>query len=160
MQPLTAQFKNYLAKQKLSPATLKNYVSDVDQFLAWLAGELQEAAIEPVQLTASVFQNYGRWLNAAENHIHPATAERYLSGLRRFGEFLNAAKLTDANPAADLKPTAIDPTLDQVVNDFRNELVRQNLAPSTVKNYVSDVHQYLLWANERLKLTGDNLLQL
>lgn len=160
MQPLTAQFKHYLVSQKLSAATLKNYVSDVQRFLTWLAGELQETVIEPVHLTASVFQNYSLYLNAAQNHIHPATAERYLSSLKRFGEFLKVTQRTDSNPAADLKPTAIDPTLDQVINEFRNELIRQNLAPSTVKNYVSDVHHYLLWANEHLKLTGDNLLKL
>lgn len=160
MQPLTAQFKHYLVSQKLSAATLKNYVSDIRQFLAWLAGELQETVIEPVHLTASVFQNYGRWLNDPANRIHPATAERYLSSLKRFGSFLENAKLTDANPAADLKPAAIDPTLDQVINEFKRELIHQKLSGSTVKNYVSDVHHYLLWANEHLKLTGDNLLKL
>lgn len=163
MQPLTAQFKNYLVKQtrpKLSRATLKNYVSDVDQFLAWLAKDLQETLIQPIQLTGRVFQNYGLYLNAAQNHIHPATAERYLSSLRRFGEFLKTTGRTDSNPAADLKPTTIDPTLDQVLNDFRNELVRQNLSPSTIKNYVSDINHYLLWAKDHLKITGRDLLQL
>lgn len=161
MQPLTAQFKNYLAKQttpRLSPATLKNYVSDVEQFLAWLASQLQEDTIQPIQLTATVFQNYGHYLNAAQNRVCPATAERYLSSLKRFGKFLYNSKRTGSNPAENLAAGAIDPSLDQVLKEFKNELTRRNLSPSTIKNYVSDVNHYLLWAKEYIKITDSNLL--
>ena len=178
MQPLTAQFKNYLASQttpRLSPATLKNYVSDVEVFLTWLAKHLQETTVQPVQpiqpiqpihpiqpiqLTAVVFQKYADFVSAAQNQIHPATAQRYLSSLKRFGEFLKATSRTDSNPAAEIKLTTINLNQNQVINEFRNELIRQKLSPSTIKNYVSDVNHYLQWAKEYLKTTGGDLLQL
>lgn len=156
MQPLAAQFKTYLAKQRLARATLKNYVSDTDRFLDWLAGELQEVAIEPVQLTAAAFQNYLRWLNDPTNRIPPATARRYLSSLRRFGKWLAQSGLADADPAAALTAAVIDPTVEQLSRDFKNALTKQKLAPSTVKNYVSDVYNYLLWAKANIKITGSN----
>ena len=158
LQPLTAQFKNY--------------VSDVEIFLTWLAKDFQSAKhlpattvqpIQPIQLTAAVFNNYAQWLTAAQNQIPPATAQRYLSSLRRFGEFLKATGATDSNPAAEIKLTITNPinlTIDQVLNDFRNELTRQKLSPSTIKNYLSDVNHYLLWAKEYIKTTGRDILQL
>lgn len=160
MQPLTAQFKTYLASQKLSPATLKNYVSDVAVFLDWLKQQLQEDVIAPVHLTTTVFGNYGRWLNDAANRIHPATAQRYLSSLKRFGSWLGNTQLTDTNPAADLTPNRIDPNIDQLLVNFKHELIRQNLSRSTIKNYVSDVHNYLLWAAKRITITDNNLIKL
>ncbi len=173
MQPLTAQFKNYLASQaapKLSPATLANYVSDVEVFLTWLAKGSRSATVPSTQtisatilanqLTSAVFQNYANFVSAAQNQIHPATAQRYFSSLRRFGEFLKATGLAASNPAAEIKPTTINLTIDQVLNDFRNELIRQKLSPSTIKNYVSDVSHYLQWAKEYIKTTGVDLLQL
>ncbi|MDZ4229171.1 MAG: site-specific integrase [Patescibacteria group bacterium] len=99
MQPLTVQFKHYLTKQKLSPATLKNYVSDVDRFLGWLSRQLQETTIQPLQLTARVFEDYAAWLNDPINRINPVSAQRYLASLKRFGSFLFNAKLNDINPA-------------------------------------------------------------
>ena len=160
MQPLTAQFKNYLSRQKLSSATLKNYVSDVQVFLEWLKQQLQEETIEPINLTAAVFNNYVRRLNDPANRVRPATAQRYLSSLKRFGGWLTVARLADANPAATLQPQQIDATIEQKVKDFKNELIRQKLAASTIKNYVSDVNNYLLWATKQIKITDNNSIKL
>lgn len=160
MQPLTAQFKTYLTTQKLSPATLANYVSDVAVFLDWLKQQLQEDVIAPVHLNAAVFGNYSRWLNDPANRVHPATAQRYLSSLKRFGAWLETARLADSNPAADISADRIDPTIDQLVNEFKHELFRQKLSASTIKNYVSDVNNYLLWAVNSIKITDSNSIKL
>lgn len=160
LQPLTRRFQNFLAGRPLAPATRKNYISDVQQFLTRLAQLLQEEAILPAHLTAKVFDDYGRWLNDPKNSINPATARRYLSSLKCFGQWLAGSGLADADPAAGLDRQAIDPTAGQLVNDFKNELMRQKLSPATVKNYVSDVNNYLIWANKHLKLTDNNSIKL
>ncbi len=126
----------------------------------WLKQQLQEDIIVPANLTAAIFGNYGRWLNDAANRINPATAQRYLSSLKRFGSWLENTQLADTNPAADLTPNRIDPTIGQLLVNFQRELARQKLSASTIKNYVSDVHNYLLWANKHIKITGNNLIQL
>ena len=160
MPALTAQFKTYLITQKLSPATLANYVSDTAIFLDWLKQQLQEEVIAPINLTAAVFGNYGRWLNDPANRIHPATAQRYFSSLKRFGGWLETARLADSNPAAALTANRIDPTINQLISDFKHELIQQKLARSTVKNYVSDVNNYLLWAVNSIKITDSNSIKL
>ncbi|MDZ4229413.1 MAG: phage integrase N-terminal SAM-like domain-containing protein, partial [Patescibacteria group bacterium] len=154
----TAQFKHYLTKQKLSPATLKNYVSDVDRFLSWLGRQLQETTIQPLQLTARGFDDYAAWLNDPVNRINPVSAQRYLASLKRFGSFLFSSKLNDINPAEALKPAKIDPTLDQVLAEFKHELGAQKLSPSTIKNYLSDIKTYLNWARKSIKITDSDPL--
>lgn len=160
MQPLTAQFKTYLTTQKLSPATLANYVSDTAIFLDWLKQQLQEDVLNPIHLSAAAFSNYSRRLNDPANRVHPATASRYLSSLKRFGAWLETARLTDSNPAAGLTADRIDPTINQLVNEFKHELFRQKLSASTIKNYVSDVNNYLLWAVNYIKTTDSNSIKL
>jgi site-specific recombinase XerD len=156
-QPLTHKFRDYLRQRGLAAASIKNYVSDVDGFLEWLANNLQEDILEPRQLTQTAFDDYSRWLNAGQNHVHPATANRYLSSLRSFGEFLVNQNFTTTNPTVRLSNQHIDPTIDQVLNEFKNELARQKLSPSTIKNYYSDVKQYLLWAKDNIKITDNKL---
>lgn len=171
MQPLAAQFKLYLGKLPLSPATRKNYVSDVGLFLDRLARSLQEETIQPAHLTERVFGDYGRSLVGSPGGdqvqspdgtaaVSPATAERHLASLKRFGKWLAESGQADADPTAILNSLRIDPTMDQLVRDFKNELVRQKLSTSTIKNYVSDVNNYLLWAVQHVKLTDNNLIKL
>jgi site-specific recombinase XerD len=154
---LNAKFRTYLQKQNLSPATLKNYVSDIDQFLEWVKHNLQENKLEARQLTQTVFSDYARALFDPAGGVHPATANRYLSSLRSFGEFLVAHNLAVTNPAAELKNKTIDPTLDQLLTEFKHELTRQKLAASTVKNYVSDVKNYLAWTQTNIQKTDSKL---
>lgn len=165
-QPLSRRFRQFLVRSaaagrtRLSAATVKNYVSDTDQFLRWLARRLQVETVQPIQLTGAVFADYLRRLNDPHQPIGPATAERRLSSLKRFGRFLHAAGMCDIDPAAGLAPAAIRPTIARLISGFKAELKRQKLSPSTIKNYVSDVYNYLLWANENIKITDRNLLKL
>jgi site-specific recombinase XerD len=154
-QPLAHHFQRYLDDQKLTAATRKNYVSDVQLFLNWLSGQIQENTIQPVHLTATVFQNYCRELNNPANSRRPATGRRHLSSLKRFGQWLKSSGRCESNPAAALPAEAINPTIEQWLNDFRHELKRQKLADSTIKNYLSDVNNYLLWAVKNIKLTDN-----
>lgn len=171
MQPLAVQFQRYLAKQNLSAATRKNYVSDVGLFLAVLSRELQEDTIQPAHLNQRVFADYGRSLVGSPDGgqvqspdgtaaVNPATAQRHLASLKRFGKWLAQSGRNDADPAAVLNSLRIDPTVERLVRDFKNELVRQKLSTSTVKNYVSDVNNYLLWAVQHVKLTDNNSIKL
>jgi site-specific recombinase XerD len=77
--------------------------------------------------------------------------------LRALGEFLVNQNLAASNPAVRLSIQHIDPTIGQILNEFKNELRRQKLSPSTIKNYYSDVKQYLLWAKDNIKNTDNKL---
>ena len=68
--------------------------------------------------------------------------------------------MTDTNPTSALNPVQIDSTVSQLLNNFKHELVRQKLSASTIKNYLSDVHNYLLWATKQVKITDNNSIRL
>lgn len=91
--------------------------------------------------------------------ISPASINRRFSSLRRFGQFLADTKLADSNPAQAVMNLDIDPTLTQVINHFKKHLQTEELSHSTIKNYVSDLKKYLLWAQRNIKTTDSNINQ-
>jgi len=93
------------------------------------------------------------------NVISPASINRKLSSLRRFGAFLADTKLLDSNPAQAVTNLDIDPTLTQVINHYKKHLQTEELSRSTIKNYVSDLKKYLSWAQINIKTTDNNLNQ-
>jgi len=145
-QPLVEKFRSHLiAKKSLNPSSIKNYLSDINQFLTWLSQSLQEPIIKPQHITAAVIKHY-------QQHPDPTTPittiNRRLSSLRRFGHFLLTSGLTDTNPCSQIISLTPPSTQTQVINQFKHFLNSEQLSPSTVKNYLSDLNQYLLWATK------------
>ncbi|MCX6816251.1 MAG: site-specific integrase [Candidatus Beckwithbacteria bacterium] len=101
-QALLNYFKKYLtADKKIGSASTKNYVSDINLFLNWVSRTLQEENIQAEHLTPTIVKTYQKHLT---QNVHPTTAQRHLSSLRRFGEFLvNTNRLT-ADPTKSLTP--------------------------------------------------------
>jgi site-specific recombinase XerD len=81
-----------------------------------------------------------------------------LSSLRRFTAFLAAAKLLPTDPGQQLK-NLTSTTFDSILDQFQTFLKSENLTPSTIKNYLSDVKNYLIWAQENIKTTDGDLAQ-
>lgn len=158
MQPLTARFQSYLQaprlRGRLAPSTVKNYLSDTNHFLTWLSQSLQETIIKPEHVTPATCAAYCHHLQTASKS---ATAARRLSSLRQFGAFLAKTGLLEHNPAQNLSPIAPKPVFRSVLHQFKRHLIKQKLAPSTVKNYLSDVKNYLLWTQKNSKTTDMDL---
>lgn len=176
MQPLLQQFKTYLLKGRtlkglenipgvkevptpgmkstISPSSIKNYVSDVNHFLNFVASAIQEEQIQAEHITPAIIKTYTA---AAASQLSPSSLNRHLSSLRYFGKFLLAAKLSETDPTQNLINPAFDPTLAQVITRYQKFLSTENLSKSTIKNYVSDLKKYLLWTRKNIKTTDDNL---
>lgn len=175
MQPLLNQFQSFLVGSKhISPSTVKNYVSDINHFLNFVAASIQEPELKPSHITAAVIASYCLSLTQSTSNqttpntpttpttpspIPSSSVNRRLSSLRRFGQFLADTKLLDFNPAANVTNLNIDPTLNQVIIHYKKHLETESLSHSTVKNYVSDLKKYLLWAEKNIKTTDNNLNQ-
>ena len=153
MTTLPQEFQAYLSGSKsLTKQSIKNYVSDINIFLGWLASNLQEPQISPAHITSSSILSYRDELNNSRQPL--AVKNRYLSSLRRFGHFLFTTKLCTTNPAVHLSNVDAAGTTTsnhQILAAFKHDLNKQNLSPSTVKNYLSDIKQYLNWANKLSK---------
>ena len=145
---LLKPFKDYLKNQKLSDVTVKNYLSDVKRFLDWSAKNQNSA--EPVDCPdRQEFQGYIRFLRAQA--VPANNLKRYLSALKKFGQFLADCGKTKTNPAAGLS-LVTPPSLSAqpinnsiLLNKYGNFLLSQKLAPATVKNYLTDARQFFSW---------------
>lgn len=151
MTDYSAQFQTYLKDKKLSAVSIKNYVSDLRQFLTWSAKNNFN------DFKPTVFSTYKSYLT--DQKTPSKTINRYLSSLRKFGEFLKAEKMLMINPAEDLeniKATrtglvqAKRPVLleEDILGRFGEMLKEERLSKATIKNYLSDINQFLEFLNE------------
>jgi len=81
----------------------------------------------------------------------PSTINRRLSSLRSFGNFLQATNKLNSNPTQTIPSIIQQPNLNQIINKYQQYLNKQKLSPITIKNYLSDLKIYLLWAQQYVK---------
>lgn len=182
MQPLLQKFQAYLQKgsvlqglslkglgfkkgqtllksagegSDLNVSSIKNYVSDINHFLDFVADSIQEPKVQPVHITPAVIKAYS---TAAASQLSPSSLNRHLSSLRYFGRFLFNTKLCEIDPAQNLTNPAFDPTLAQIITRYQKFLTTEALSKSTIKNYLSDLKKYLLWARKNIKTTDEVLI--
>ena len=137
-------FRRYLKLKKLSKVSVKNYLSDVRQFLNWSA---KNGLKSHFPLTFSTYRS-----SLINSKTPTSTINRHLSSLRHFGRFLKAKRSTINNPVENLKNIQVNNQKSSKLNpslleDFRTRLKKERLKPATIKNYLSDVNQFLNWLN-------------
>lgn len=184
MPTLIQSFQTYLKTQThLSPASIKNYLSDLNFFLGFVKTSFQQQDLKLAHLSPATFSSYRQHLvdqfnstgsgsasgstgsdstgSGSASGLSLATANRRLSALRHFGAFLKQTNLLDTNPALALpnldalnlksQPAAITLTQRQILRHYSRFLKHEKLSSSTIKNYLSDLNQYLLWAQKPTK---------
>lgn len=146
---------DFLKQEGTSEKTLKNYRSDLRHFLSWSVltiqsntGHLPQSHLEFTTLiTPHLLESYKHFL--AENKIPIATINRRLSTMRIFCRACIARGWLSYNPATKLQNlTPVKPPkneIEEVLRIFRNDLERDGASKVTIKNYASDVKQFLLW---------------
>ncbi len=110
-EKLKEQFASYLTKERKSPATIKNYLSDLNHFWSWIAnitsqpplnlrGGEQSSGVIPTTLsnilsknTLSTYQNY---LKAEQSTT--SVINRRTSTVKKFTHFAADSKLIPADP--------------------------------------------------------------
>ena len=87
--------------QDLRPSTCRNYLSDIQQFMAWYEHRhLQNFYIS--HITTPTLTRYRTYLQQ-EVQCKPATINRYLVSLKRYFAWLTEQSLLDRNPAHPIK---------------------------------------------------------
>ena len=118
------EFANWLKAQKLSHVSIKNYLSDLRQFL------------KAADKTTDISQAAHDYISAL--HAPRATINRKLAAIRKYCIFLNQT--------ISIPNLPIDPT-QQLMKSFKAHLVKKRHSPKTITNYLSDLRHYLKWAN-------------
>lgn len=163
-------FKSFLNSEKISKGSIRSYLSDTRQFLFWLEGFLQNAhrftqissrftriSENPPAISENliiilkyinepVLKTYKEYLGL--NNIPTKTINRRFSSLRRFGAFCQDQKWCSTNPFDTLRNISLNTSFpeDQYhLGEFKVSLWKNNSSKATIKNYLADVKQFLLW---------------
>ena len=148
------KFADYLNQLGISPKSHKNYRSDISHFTEWLImrlktfGSYVETLSESLPfLSTDLAKEYKNFM--LENKIPVKSINRRLSTLRHLSRFLTSSENVEFNfmegidniSATTKKKSSVGP----IVDDFRTYLEAQKISKNTVKNYVSDIRQFLAW---------------
>ena len=100
---------HYALRQRddLQPATVRNYLSDLRQFIAWCEASWQEGLIPEAEfrlpdLTTPLIAHYRAYLQATLR-LKPASINRMLISIKRFCAWATERGMLASNPASSVK---------------------------------------------------------
>lgn len=147
-------FTEYLSNLGISPKSHKNYRSDISHFTEWVIlklrsfGSYVESLSDAVPfLSPDLAKEYKNYM--IENKVPGKTINRRLSTLRHLSKFLFSSHSTDFDFTDGLENISFSKnkkqSLTPIITDFQSYLEGQKVSKNTVKNYVSDIRQFLVW---------------
>jgi len=148
-------FKNYLKTQKVSSVTIKNYITDINNFFSWLENKTQIkhqiAGISILGLfTKETIKEYKK--DQIFRKIPLSTINRRFSALRRFGSFAQNQGWINKNPALQISnpesPTTKGVNQEEILKKFKEDLKEEQISTITIKNYLSDLRHFFGWLKE------------
>lgn len=151
-------FQNHLLARGISNKSLKNYKSDLSHFLGWAMlrlksyGSYVEDLPELVPfLSSGLASEYKNFLT--ENSIPLKTINRRLSTLRHLAKFLIVSQILGLNFMEGIQNVGIATGKklgpSNLIDDFVSHLQDQKISKNTIKNYASDVRQFLTWLEDK-----------
>lgn len=167
LDSIKKEFVKYLESLGISPKSHKNYRSDLSHFIGWAIlkirsfGSYVESLSEIVPfLTLDLAKNYKNYMT--ENSVPNKTINRRLSTLRHLSRFLTATQIIDLDFMSGIENVGIGAkekspvtNYNLVINDFRAFLEAEKVSHSTIKNYLSDIKQFMSWleSNQQIQKT-------
>lgn len=147
-------FLTYLSVLNISPKSLKNYKSDLTHFTGWIILKVRSYGTYIENLTEAIpFLNknlvweYKKYL--LENSIPGKTINRRLSTLRHLAKHLIVSQVLDFDFMYGIENMSLAKKVSigthPLINDFKGYLEAEKASVNTIKNYLSDVRQFLTW---------------
>lgn len=153
---ITQKFLNYLKDLGISPKSHKNYRSDISHFSGWfllliqkwgvVTNEFSEAIPFINQESATKYKHF-----LIQNKVADRTINRRLSTLRHLSRFLTASQILDfdfMNDVVNISQTSSTDTYP-LLPQFEQFLSKEKASSNTIKNYVNDVKQFLIWMESK-----------
>jgi site-specific recombinase XerD len=149
-------FISFLKTQNVSEKTQTNYIGDVRHFFDWL-GQIfkslandQDLSTVLKNVTGQTIEDYKN--NQIKTNSPTATVNRRLSSVRLFFRWANETGLLPTNPTLQTKNIVsvsntpeISP--ESLIGLFEKSLRDEGAADVTIKNYVTDVSEFISWLN-------------
>lgn len=133
---ITNSYRAWLVSKSYSNSTIRNYLSDLYTYF--------DSVGNNNPFDSQVISAFINKISANSNY------RRYLASLSSFCQFALDQKLVDHNPLKKIRRSPASPpppTTDALISQFATYLSAHHATPSTVKNYISDLRQYISWAD-------------
>ena len=148
-------FLEYIELLGVSKKTEKNYRSDISNFTLWMMNRVKTWGVAAKNLAETVpfidkqtGFNYKKHLRNRTNSIK--TVNRRLSTLRHFGRFLASEQILnfDFMEKVTNVSTKKSPSKN-LISNFEAHLKTEKVSKNTIKGYLSDTRQFLLWLEQQ-----------
>ncbi len=160
---LEKEFSEFLSEKRSSKKTIKNYLTDLRNFLTWIAKSIWVETTEPQNIQDFVTSISKETITAyvksqSVSHTPEATINRRLSALRIFWTYLTAHNYTRSTPFTDIanvlphSKKAVSKI--SILGAFEQALQQEGAAITTVRHYTNDVEQFLIWFEVNYKTSG------
>lgn len=154
---LVSQFLIYLKNLGIADRSLKHYKSDLSNFTIWIiqsaraSGMYVESLYEALPLlNPKVGIEYKDYLKSTSNSLK--TVNRRLSTVRQLSKFLIQAQVINFDIMKDISNESVvrkQPTGHSLLILYREHLRKNKVSHNTIKNYLSDIKQFISWIETR-----------
>ncbi len=150
-------FEYYLQKLGVNSKSIKNYKSDISHFFAWAKNKLKNVGAYVESLPElSPFLNkqfISEYLSdMALKSLPRKTVNRRLSTLRHLSKHLVAIQVIETdfmegiqNLGSEKPKVKVGLSDHPSIEEFRSYLEAEKVSKNTIKNYLSDIKQFLSW---------------
>ncbi|MFA6518266.1 MAG: site-specific integrase [Candidatus Shapirobacteria bacterium] len=135
---ISNSYRAWLSSKSYSDSTIRNYLSDLYTYF--------DSVGQGNPFDSKVISDFVNKVSANSNY------RRYLASLSSFCQFALDQKLIDHNPLKKIRHSLASPpppTPDALISQFATYLSTHHATPSTIKNYISDLRQYITWTNSQ-----------
>lgn len=154
LDSIKKEFFKYLNNLGISAKSHKNYRSDISHFSNWLVDKVKSFGSTAENLTDTIpFLSHDlavEYKNEISKSASIKTANRRLSTLRHLSRFLTSTQVIDTDfmtgieNIIEFKPEKTS-SEHPLVGKFGSYLEAEKISPNTIKNYLSDIRQFLVW---------------
>jgi site-specific recombinase XerD len=137
---LLTVFKQLLEGQHNKPSgnTVKSYVSDIRSFSAWYENHFSKS-ITLHDFSQATISEYLKL-----SPLSPNSKDRQVAAVKKMAQLFFEKNLLTTNPFPRTNSSAI-PTDFWKLREFKHTLIKQKASPLTIKNYMSDIHNFTKW---------------
>jgi site-specific recombinase XerD len=150
-------FRNFLNTENVSNITVRSYVSDARFFFNWYLSFLKknlnldsnlDFSLVLKYINSKVLEVYKNFL--LEENLPVKSINRKYSALRKLGSFCLSQRYISENVFENLKTISSHTSFPENIyhlEQFRHYLSQKHTSKSSIKGYLSDIRQFILWTN-------------
>ncbi|HPT66160.1 MAG TPA: site-specific integrase [Candidatus Woesebacteria bacterium] len=141
--PIFISYQNWLLSKSYSDATIRNYLTDLRKYFLFTnqsEDQLTDQIFDQDNLI-SYFQN----INQDQNY------KRFLASLSKFFQFALDQHLISENPFSNALKIQPETNLQEVIDQYQQQLEANKFSISTIRNYINDIQQFINWTKSGSK---------